>query len=148
MKGGHGTARVRTLRLRGEHVARLREWAGAGYPEEVCGALIGGLGEGEARVLEVRRGKNLERERKSDRYVLDPQALLAADRAARAAGREVIGFWHSHPDAEARPSETDRLEAWPGYAYVIVPVAGSTGAGTPRAWWLVDGTFHEGELRG
>jgi proteasome lid subunit RPN8/RPN11 len=33
-----------------------------------------------------------------------------------------LGFYHSHPDHPARPSETDRQAGWPFYSYVIVSI--------------------------
>jgi proteasome lid subunit RPN8/RPN11 len=48
--------------------------------------------------------------------------VRAAERAAAAAGLEIIGFFHSHPDHPARPSAFDREHAWPWYAYLIVSV--------------------------
>jgi len=96
-------------------------------------------------VVEVRRARNLEPERTDDRYVLDPAAFLAADRDARSEDLEVVGFWHSHPDSPAVPSETDRQAAWPGYAYVIVSVR----RGRPREvrlWTFADDSFQEGSV--
>ena len=37
-------------------------------------------------------------------------------------GLMVLGFYHSHPDHPARPSEYDRVHAWPFYSYVIVAI--------------------------
>ena len=54
-------------------------------------------------------------ERQQDRYVVDPLAILRADRMARDAGMEIVGFYHSHPDHPAIPSATDTELAWPGY---------------------------------
>ena len=34
----------------------------------------------------------------------------------------VLGFYHSHPDHPARPSEYDRINAWPFYSYLIVSI--------------------------
>lgn len=139
-------ARTADLRLDEPGRAILRRWARDAYPQEACGLLIGRPREdGGWSVDEVRRARNLEPERTGDRYVLDPEAFLAADRDARAAGVEIVGFWHSHPDSPAVPSETDRRAAWTGYAYVIVSVRG----GRPRAirvWTLADDTFLEGSV--
>ena len=44
----------------------------------------------------------------------------AVGTAPAEAGLTVLGFYHSHPDHPARPSETDRRHAWPYYSYVIV----------------------------
>lgn len=132
----------RAVRIEPAHRALMRRWAAAGYPDETCGPLLGATDAAGTRVVEVRLARNLEPERANDRYLLDPAALLAADRDARAAGLEIVGFWHSHPDSAAVPSETDRERAWPGYAYVIVSVR-RVGGGALRAWRLERDTFHE-----
>lgn len=152
--GGVGTAQnrdveiaTRTMRLRlpSELRAGLIGWARSGYPVETCGLLIGESGRKESTVLEVRLAENLERHQAESRYVLDPVALLHADREARETGLEVLGFWHSHPDSPAVPSDTDRARAWEGYAYVIVSV-GADRAPDARVWSLENGTFQEGEI--
>ena len=50
--------------------------------------------------------------------------ILRAEREARKLGLDILGFYHSHPDAPARPSDFDREHAWPWYAYVIAEVRG------------------------
>ena len=137
--------RVLRLRLPRALRATLIGWARAGYPEETCGLLIGASNPEGLAVREVRLAANLERSRAADRYVLDPEALLEADRDAREAGLEISGFWHSHPDSPAIPSRTDRAGAWGGYAYVIVSVEANR-ASEVRVWFLENGTFHEGEV--
>jgi proteasome lid subunit RPN8/RPN11 len=47
---------------------------------------------------------------------------MKAELAARKRGWEVLGFYHSHPDHPARPSDYDREYALPFYSYVIVAV--------------------------
>ncbi|WP_325064051.1 M67 family metallopeptidase [Halobacterium bonnevillei] len=57
-------------------------------------------------------------------YELDAEATLAVFDEAAATGREVVGFYHSHPAGPARMSETDREQAsWPGYVYVLASLA-------------------------
>jgi proteasome lid subunit RPN8/RPN11 len=122
--------------------SRLKDWAGSGYPLETCGLLIGRRGEGCTAVSEATRARNVRAERAHDRYELAPEDLLHADSAARAAGLEIVGVWHSHPDHPAFPSETDRSEAWEGWSYVIVSVY----AGEPRelrSFRLKNGQFEE-----
>jgi proteasome lid subunit RPN8/RPN11 len=59
---------------------------------------------------------------------MDPADIQAADRSARARGLDVVGFWHSHPDHPARPSQLDSERSWADYAYLIVnTVAGGSG---------------------
>jgi len=81
------------------------------------------VGRRTSRAAEVRRvlpAENLERERPRARFVLDPGAIVRAEREARGEGLELVGAWHSHPDAEPLPSRADREGAWPGWSIVIV----------------------------
>ncbi len=57
------------------------------------------------------------------RYLVAPEFQLSAERQAREAGEDVVGYYHSHPDCEALPSDCDRAQAWPGYLYIICSVA-------------------------
>ena len=61
---------------------------------------------------------------------------MRAEKSAAETGQLVLGFYHSHPDHPARPSETDRQAAWPFYSYVIV----SIGKGEPldMTCWVLD----------
>ena len=49
--------------------------------------------------------------------------VVEAEKVARQQGLDVIGWYHSHPDHPARPSQYDRDHAWPWYSYIIVSVA-------------------------
>ena len=107
----------------------IRRLAEAAYPNEGCGVLIGlyeGEGDGVA-VGEATSARNLWTERLADRYDMDPADIQAADRSARARGLDVVGFWHSHPDHPARPSQFDSDRSWLDYVYLIINtvVAGS-----------------------
>ena len=95
-------------------------------------------------VVRVIRGRNLVTDRARDRYELDPGDIVAAERAARAEGLDVVGFWHTHPDHPARPSRFDTERAWADYAYVICSTT-AEGVADLRAWRLEDsgGEFAE-----
>ena len=93
------------MRLAGPAHAEIRRLAEAAYPHEGCGVLIGGHDADTVRVQEATSGRNLWTERLADRYDLDPADILAADVCARARGLDVVGFWHSHPDHPAWPSQ-------------------------------------------
>jgi proteasome lid subunit RPN8/RPN11 len=58
-----------------------------------------------------------------ERFSVTSQYVLDAEKAARQQGLEVVGWYHSHPDHPARPSQYDRDHAWPWYSYIIVSVA-------------------------
>jgi proteasome lid subunit RPN8/RPN11 len=83
------------------------------------------------------------------RFLVRPSDYRLAERRAGEAGGELLGFYHSHPDHPARPSQFDLDHAWPTFAYVIVSVASGT-SGDLTVWWLRDdrSTFEEGELNG
>lgn len=75
------------------------------------------------------------RESERNRFLIDPVELLRVEKEARQRGLEVLGFYHSHPDHPARPSEYDRDHAFPWYSYVIIAV----GAGKPGSYtsWVL-----------
>ena len=124
----------------------LEAYAQRAYPNEACGLLLGTRTGDERVVTLVRQAHNLNVARANDRYELDPQDFLAADREARATGVDVVGIWHTHPDHPARPSATDRAGAWPEWSYVILSVS-REGVGEVRSWRLNVGDFEEEAIR-
>ena len=79
---------------------------------------------GDARVVLEAVPLNNSAETRRNRYRIEPVDLIRAETAARHAGWEILGFYHSHPDHPAEPSATDLAEAhWLGYSYVITAVA-------------------------
>jgi proteasome lid subunit RPN8/RPN11 len=91
------------------------------YPNEGCGIFLGTLGD-DAEVSDVRPATNLRQDRARDRYIMDPKDIIKAEREAEARGLDVVGFWHTHPDHPARPSQYDADHAWPEYVYVIMAI--------------------------
>ena len=101
--------------------ASMRAHAEATYPYEACGAIFG-TGDGTEAAWEVTRVEPAPNDHDEDqrvRYLVSPAFQAQAERRALAAGLDVIGWYHSHPEDEARPSEYDRAHAWAGYVYVI-----------------------------
>lgn len=115
----------------------------ASYPEECCGFLIGRIvrdrdGSDEETVVErIVSVANERQDSRHNRFLIHPETVLAAHKEARAAGLDVVGYYHSHPDHPARPSEFDREHAWPGLSYVIVSVQDGKVA-EARSWRLSD----------
>ena len=107
------------------------------YPSECCGALFGRFsGNGDAHVTAIFPIANArESEEQYHRFVITADDALRAERAALALSEEVIGYYHSHPDHPAIPSEYDREHALPFYAYIIVAVAQGK-AGALTSWRL------------
>ena len=75
---------------------------------------------------------------KHRRYAIDPKDILLVQKRARGQGLNIIGVYHSHPDHAAVPSECDRAQAWPEYAYVIVSVQGVSVQGKESGSKAVD----------
>jgi proteasome lid subunit RPN8/RPN11 len=132
------------------------------YPHECCGALIGRDGS----VSDVVALPNTTEEGPRRRFLVRPSDYRDAERRASELGAGLLGFYHSHPDHPARPSQYDLDHAWPTFAYIIVAVAGNAlprrsapdgsadgaTAGDMTVWYLKDdrssfeeGTLHHGE---
>lgn len=130
------------IHIKKEHLDDIEAHGKEGFPNEVCGIILGICGPGASgtekkEVLQLRKGTNLNSDRTHDRYELDPKDLLQAEKDARDKGMEIIGFYHSHPDHPDVPSEFDRERAWPEYSYIISSIMGGKEAST-RSWLLND----------
>jgi proteasome lid subunit RPN8/RPN11 len=103
------------------------------YPDECCGALYGRDGVVKATFALP----NTTEEGPRRRFLVRPEDYRAAERRATELGQELLGFYHSHPDHPARPSQYDLDHAWPFFSYVIVAVAGGV-PGDMTSWRLRD----------
>jgi proteasome lid subunit RPN8/RPN11 len=92
------------------------------YPEECCGVLLGTATDGAARVSRLERMANMRSEERRRRYSIDPLEYARIERQADETGMQVLGFYHSHPDHPAVPSEYDREHGFPFFHYVLVAV--------------------------
>jgi proteasome lid subunit RPN8/RPN11 len=113
------------------------------YPHECCGALIGRDGF----VTAIVALPNTTEEGPRRRFMVRPSDYQLAERRATELGGELLGFYHSHPDHPARPSQYDLDHAWPTFAYVIVAVADGAAADM-TVWYLQEdrSRFEEGSL--
>ena len=123
--------------------AAIRRHGEETFPHECCGALIGRAGE----VTDVLALPNTTEEGPRRRFLVRPSDYRLAEGRAGELGGELLGFYHSHPDHPARPSQFDLDHAWPTFAYVIVAVAAGR-AGDMTVWFLKEdrSSFDEGEL--
>jgi proteasome lid subunit RPN8/RPN11 len=129
-----------SLRLPGTLADDIRRHGEAAYPAECCGALVG-LVHGDGK--EVVRLVPAVNRRTDDphRYLIAPDDLRRLESEVRAAGLDVVGYYHSHPDHPAAPSAFDADHAWPWYSYVIVRVDRGRGADL-TSWVLADDRPH------
>jgi proteasome lid subunit RPN8/RPN11 len=138
---------ARTLTITAAVDRAIRAHGQETYPHECCGALVG---KGD-HVTDVVALPNTTDEGPRRRFLVRPTDYRDAERRASELGAELLGFYHSHPDHPARPSQYDLDHAWPTFAYIIVAVAQGA-AGEMTVWFLKDdrsrfeeGTLHHGE---
>ena len=125
------------LVISARHLQTLGRHAAMSYPDECCGVLIG-RSSGDGTVIErVLAVGNERQDSRHNRFLINPETVLAAHKEARALGLDVVGYYHSHPDHPARPSDFDREHAWPGVSYLIVSVKRGQVA-EARSWRLAD----------
>jgi proteasome lid subunit RPN8/RPN11 len=133
------------IRLESRDVDIIRRHGGGTYPYECCGILLGHSTGNDKTVHLVRELANEREDSRHNRFLITPETLFRAEKEARSLGLDIVGFYHSHPDAPARPSEFDREHAWPTYSYLILAVAAGQ-AGEMTSWVLShDRTHFESE---
>lgn len=112
------------LELSDAHEDEIRRHGERDYPYECCGLLIGRFEtDGRKTVVETYPISNAREEAaKRNRFLIRPEELMRGERFARERGLDVVGFYHSHPDHPAHPSQYDLDHAWPTYSYIIVSV--------------------------
>jgi proteasome lid subunit RPN8/RPN11 len=125
------------LWLDAECAESIRAHGAETYPHECCGALFGrdGSEEKPREITDVFRLVNQRDDSPENRFSVSTKDVVAAEREADARGLSVVGWYHSHPDHPARPSEFDREHAWPWYSYIIVSVQKGR-AQEMRSWQL------------
>jgi proteasome lid subunit RPN8/RPN11 len=133
----------RELTISGNVDDAIRAHGRETYPHECCGALIGKAGS----VSGILALPNTTEEGPRRRFLVRPSDYREAERRASELGAELLGFYHSHPDHPARPSQYDLDHAWPTFAYIIVAVAAGV-AEAMTVWFLKDdrSSFEEGSL--
>ena len=94
------------------------------YPNECCGVLIGKVNNEGVKTAKIAQPIHnaSEKDEQFHRFLIKPEDMIKAESAAREVKLDVIGFYHSHPDHPALPSEYDKDHALPFYSYVIVSI--------------------------
>ena len=112
------------LKLTQQHIDEISKHGEATYPNEGGGFLIGQAdGDGVKVVTEIRSFPNkFEAAEQYHRILITDTLYREGEAYAEGKGLDLIGFFHSHPDHPAAPSEFDREHALPWWSYVIVSV--------------------------
>ncbi|MGH9702908.1 MAG: M67 family metallopeptidase [Candidatus Acidiferrales bacterium] len=104
-----------SVRIRQIIYQKLLEAARPNPAEECCGLLAGRDGLISTILPAVNALSS------QSKYEIAPEELFRLMREIRAAGLELMGIYHSHPNGENRPSERDIERAYyPDAAYFIV----------------------------
>ena len=125
------------IELSNEDWKRIEQHGAEAYPNECCGMLLGKEEDGRKIIADILPLPNARDDSPRNRFLILPEDFIHGDREARNRGLDVLGFYHSHPDHFAQPSEYDRAHAWPWYTYLILAVEN----GVPRdltGWALSD----------
>ena len=112
------------LRLTKEIEEKIRKAGAEAYPNECCGILFGNEIDGGHAVTALKPIDNArESGEQYHRFLITAEDMVQAELEARKLGLDIVGFYHSHPDHPARPSDYDRDHALPFYSYIILRVA-------------------------
>ena len=113
------------------------------FPDECCGALIAAGGV----IVEAFALPNTTTSGAARRFQISPRDYRAAEARATELRATLAGFYHSHPNHPARPSQHDLDQAWPNFSYVIISVNAAV-PGDITCWHLKDdrSAFEQGEL--
>lgn len=137
--GTTGERAVMVHALPDEQLIEIIRQAEAGYPEEICGIVIGLRGVPETyQVRQVTNIANQEHERDPGgferdartAYRMEDREVLGVLREADEAGWDILTFYHSHPDHDAyfslmdrdRALRTDGEPLWTGASYLVISV--------------------------
>jgi proteasome lid subunit RPN8/RPN11 len=131
---------------------QLIQHAQEGAPDEVCGILAGR----DQTVERIYRVRNMAEEIDADsgvfrdratgvaaagqrrvHYYMDPKDQLHVYNEIDELGLDPVGYYHSHPQSEARPSSTDiRLATDTTTFYILISLTDNT-APAVRAWRIL-----------
>jgi proteasome lid subunit RPN8/RPN11 len=120
------------IKFNAEIEAAIRNEGEKAYPNECCGVLLGKFGgadQGDSSADESALVESIipienahEADEQYHRFRIEAEDVMRAEKEARKQNKDVVGFYHSHPDHPAKPSEYDKNQALPFYSYIIVSV--------------------------
>jgi len=121
-----------------KHINTINTLSEQTFPDECCGFLLGETTD-DGKIVRATHWVENEREDKQryHRFLITPDVYMKTEKVAREKGLDIIGFFHSHPDAPAKPSEYDAEHAWPWYSYAIVSVRNGKAAEL-TSWVMAD----------
>jgi len=125
-----------TIQLTQKIVQQFQQHGEKDYPNESCGFILGRWTKNGAEALEYVQAENIKGENRERRFLIDPNAYQRVEDIADDRGLSIISVVHSHPDHPDDPSEFDRVQAWPGFSYIIISV--DEGVAAQFHSWLLE----------
>lgn len=117
-----------------EQIKQIEAHGERAFPHECGGMLIGRFEDDKKALVELLPMENaMDEAEQHNRVLILPKDVLRAERYARSRGLDVIGYYHSHPDHPAVPSQFDLDHALPVWTYIIVSVEKGKAVDV-RAW--------------
>ena len=93
------------------------------FPHETCGVILGRLHGNDREALELFAAKNsFDESEKYHRFLITPDEYRQAEERAKNGTLEILGFYHSHPNAPSAASQYDLDHAFPWFSYLIVSI--------------------------
>ncbi len=103
----------------------IKKHVGKIFPYEACGGLIGKLEGKDKIIVKAYPAENRFGKIAWDSFEIEPKDMLEMDKIARKENLDILGFYHSHPNHPAVPSNFDINASWPYYSYLILSVKGN-----------------------
>lgn len=107
------------------------------FPSECCGALWGEVKNDLRIVRQIRPLENVYEGGRQNRFQIDTHEIYQILKEERRSDQRLLGFYHSHPNHPATPSEEDRYWAFPWYSYIIISILDGRSAAL-QSWILKD----------
>lgn len=122
-----------------EALVYLEDQAIIAFPEECCGALSG-TGEDPRAILGSHQLENALGDERTHRYLITSEEYRRTEQVFTAEGREIVGFYHSHPNGTPAPTPEDMAHAWPWFVYLHIATV--NGQVTGHAAWVLRDDRH------
>ena len=110
------------IEISGDLLKRIKIHGEETYNEECCGALFGNYSDESRSILDILEFENEKEESRQNRFLITPAQYRSAEKLAKEKNLELVGFYHSHPDHPAQPSQFDIDHALPWFIYIIVSI--------------------------
>lgn len=108
-----------------QELSVMKKHAAEVFPYEACGGLLGRMEGADKIIIKAYPAGNRFGKIAWDSFEIEPKDMLEMDKVSRKEGLDILGFYHTHPNHPAVPSNFDINASWPYYSYVILSVRGN-----------------------